>query len=190
MVRRKMTQGAHGGVRMGAALGATAALSAGLLLANVWTFECRAPDGGLRWLERVPNLVTNEGLDDVLGKYLKGSGYTAAWYVGLKGSGAAAAGDTLASHAGWSEISDYAYGSPSTRPPLTLGSVSSQSVDNSASPASFAINGTATVAGGFIASVNTGTSGVLYAVADFSSSRDVENGDTLNVTATLTAASA
>ncbi len=96
------------------------------------------------------------------------------------------AGDTLASHGGWAEITDYT----GDRKALTLGSVSGQSVNNSGSPASFAIDDTATVAGGFICTVDTGTSGVLYGAADFGSPRAVENGDTLNVTCTLTAAAA
>ena len=42
-------------------------------------------------------------------------------------------------------------------------------------------------AGAFIASANTGTSGVLYSAGDFSASRAVANGDTLNVTVTVSA---
>lgn len=148
--------------------------------------ECVGADGVVKWVEEVDNLVVNAGLNDLLDKYFKGSTYSAAWYVGLKGAGTIAAADTLASHGGWTEITAYT----GNRKPLTLGSVSSQSVNNSGSPASFAINGSATVAGAFIASVDSGTSGVLYGAADFSSSRAVVNGDTLNVTATLTAASA
>jgi len=45
-----------------------------------------------------------------------------------------------------------------------------------------------TVAGAFLASINTGTSGKLFCAADFSTSRSVDNGDTLNVTYTLSAA--
>lgn len=157
-----------------------------LKASTMYEVVCLDKHGVEKWREKVPNLVTNEGLNDLLDKYLKGSTYTAAWYVGLKGAGSPAAGDTLASHGGWSEITDYT----GNRKALTLGSVSSQSVDNSASAASFAITGTATVAGAFVASADTGTSGVLYGVANFSSSRAVENGDTLNVTVTLTAASA
>lgn len=153
---------------------------------TIYAFECFDAAGNLKWREEVKNLVTNAGLNDILDKYFKGSTYTAAWYVGLKGTGSAAAGDTLASHAGWSEITAYT----GNRKALTLGTVASQSVDNSASKASFAINGSATVFGGFTASVDTGTSGTLYGAADFSSSRAVESGDTLEVTVTLTAASA
>lgn len=173
---------------IGAGMGVQAGLRAqsGLLLEprmkSLYRFELiRA--GQVEWVEEVENLVVNAGLNDLLDKYFKGSGYTAAWYVGLKGAGTIAAGDTLASHGGWSEVSAYT----GNRKALTLGSVASQSVDNTASPASFAINGTATVAGGFICTAASGTAGVLYGAADFSSSRAVISGDTLNVSVSLSA---
>ena len=95
----------------------------------------------------------------------------------------------MSSHAGWAVVADY---SESVRQTLTLGTASSGSIDNSASKAAFSINGTATVAGAFItdSSTKSGTSGTLYGVVDFSSSRSVISGDTLTVTVTLTAASA
>lgn len=163
-----------------------AALRVGLAAKTIHRFECYDRFGNLKWVEEVPNLVVNEGLNFVLSTVFKGSAYTADWYVGLKGSGTIAAGDTLASHGGWSEITAYS----GDRKGLTFGSVASQSVDNSASPASFAINGTATVAGGFVTTAESGTSGTIYGVSNFSSARDVEDGDTLNVTVTATAADA
>lgn len=155
---------------------------------NIYRFECVGADGKVKWVEEIPNLVTNEGLNDVLNKYFKGSSYTAAFYVGLtSGTPTPAAADTLASHAGWTEITDYT----GNRQALTLGTVASQSVNNSASKASFPITGTVTVGGGFLATVATGTGGVLYGVAAFSGgNRAAVSGDTINVTVTLTAASA
>ena len=160
-----------------------------LKLENTWTVICKDAKGREKWREVNDNLVTNAGLNDILDKYLKGSSYTAAWYVGLKGAGTAVAADTMSSHSSWSEVTDY---SQSARPTLTLGTVSSQSVDNSASVETYSINGTATVAGAFLNTVSTksGTTGTLYGVVDFSSSRSVLSGDTLEVTVTLTAASA
>ena len=54
------------------------------------------------------------------------------------------------------------------------------------------MNATVTVAGGFLATNSTkgGTSGTLYGAVDFSASRNLVSGDILNVTVTLTAASA
>jgi hypothetical protein len=97
----------------------------------------------------------------------------------LKGTGSAAAGDTLASHAGWSEVTPYS----GNRPAITFGTSSAGS--NTATAVSYTINATATVAGAFVASVNTGTSGKLYSDGDFAASRSVLSGDTLNVTLTV-----
>ena len=161
----------------------------GVGLRNTYKFECFDKDGNLKWTEEVPNIVVNVGLDDLLDKYLKGSSYTAAFFVGLKNTGSPVAGDTMASHGSWTENVTYSEG---TREALTLGTVSGQSVDNSASKASFSINGTTTIFGAFVTDNDTksGATGLLYGVADFGASRAVENGDTLNVTVTLTAASA
>lgn len=151
----------------------------------------RDKNGKIKWVEEGANLVTNAGLDDVLGKYLKGSAYTAAFYVGLiDGTPTIAAGDTMSSHAGWSEVTAY---SESNRQTLTLGSVASQSVDNSASTAVITCNADSTVFGGaFLVTNNTkgGTTGVLFAALAFSANRTLNNGETLEITWTLTAASA
>lgn len=145
----------------------------------VYRVECVGADGAVKWLEEFANLVTTVGKTDIVDKYLKGSSYTAAWYLGLKGTGTAAAGDTLASHAGWSEVNPYS----GNRPSISWGTTSGGS--NTASVNSFSITGTATVAGAFIASAASGTSGTLYSAGDFASSRSVVSGDTLNVTATV-----
>jgi hypothetical protein len=163
-----------------------------LKVKNIYRFECFDRDGSLKWAEEIPNLTTNVGLNDILDKYFKGSGYSATFYVGLVDNAsfsALAAADTMASHAGWLESTAY---SNANRPTLTLGTVASQSVDNSASKAVFNVNATAVIKGAFVVTNNTkgGTTGVLYGEAAFGSTRSVENGDTLNVTVTLTAASA
>lgn len=144
---------------------------------------CRGADGKIKWEDHSDNLVVTTGLNDILDKYYKGSTYTAAHYVGLKLTGSVVAGDTMASHAGWSESTAY---SQANRPTLTMGTVTSGSVDNSASKATFSINGTATITGAFVATNNTkgGTTGTLIGATDFSTSRSVINGDTLEVTVT------
>jgi hypothetical protein len=141
--------------------------------------RCIGPDGKEKWSEEFHNLITTQGKNDIIDKYFKGSAYTAAWYLGLKGTGSAANTDTLASHAGWSEVTPYS----GNRPSITFGTTASGS--NTASVVSISINATATVAGAFVASVNTGTSGKLYSVADFAVSRGVADGDTLEITPTV-----
>jgi hypothetical protein len=61
-------------------------------------------------------------------------------------------------------------------------------ITNSASPASFTISGAGgTVAGAFLCTVASGTSGVLFSESDFQAPGDrvVVSGDTLNVTYTF-----
>jgi hypothetical protein len=162
---------------------------------GVYKIQCHDKDGNLKWEDEAPNLVVNVGLQDMNAKYFTGSAYTAAWYIGLYGSGATnspAAGDTMSSHAGWTEVTAY---SQATRPACTFGTPTTANpsvATNSASPASFSINGTTTVGGAFLTSNNTksGTTGTLYSAADFSApgDRSVVSGDTLSVTYTLSLA--
>jgi len=160
-----------------------------LRLKNTWEVVCKGSDGKEKWRELNDNLIVTVGLNDLLDKYFKGSTYTAAWYIGLKGTGTALAADTMSSHSSWAVDANY---SESVRQTLTLGTPSAGSVNNSASKATFSINGTTTIYGAFLTSSNTksGTAGTLYGVVDFGSSRAVISGDTLEITVTLTAASA
>jgi hypothetical protein len=150
--------------------------------------QCHGADGKLKWAEDIGNLVVNTGLDNALDVTLAAGTPITSWFVGLTdGTPTVAATDTSASHAGWTEITAYV---EATREALTLGAVASQSVDNSASPAEFNINGTATVGGCFIISVSTkgGATGTLFSVGAFAGGdRAVVNLDVLTVTYTLAA---
>ena len=174
--------------RVGADIERSGGVRCGIGLKSIYEIECRSADGQTKWCETVENLVVNTGLDDALDKYFKGSAYTAAHYVGLTaGTPTIAAGDTMASHAGWTEVAAY---SEAVRQTLTLGAVTGQSVDSSASKASFSINtNNTTIGGAFITTNNTksGATGTLYGAAAFSAGNKLaDNGDTVNVTVTLT----
>lgn len=157
--------------------------------------ECIGPDGNLKWRHETPNLVVNQGLQYMCGTALTSTTQITTWYLGLYGAGASnspAAGDTMASHAGWTEAVPY---SNATRPTCTFATATTANpsvATNSASPAAFNINATATVGGAFLTSNNTksGTTGTLFSAADFSApgDRSVASGDTLNVTYTLSLA--
>ena len=173
--------------KIGASVQTDKGVAEGTKGGGVFTVTCYDKDGNLKWQESAHNLVVNEGLADMNDKYFSGSGYTAAWYLGLvTGPGAGntyAAADTLASHAGWSEDTSYS----GNRKAVTFGSATSADpsvINNSGSPSQFSMTGTTTIAGAFLASVATGTSGVLFSVSNFQSpgDRDVVSGDTLNVT--------
>lgn len=157
-----------------------------------WSVECFDKYGNLKWVDTFKNLVTNEGLDHLLDVALSGATQVSTWYVGLTdGTPTTAAGDTLASHAGWSEVTAY---DEAARQTWSDGGVSSQNVDNSASKASFTISTNSTTVGGaFLASDSTkgGTTGTLYAVGAFSAGdKSLDASDTLQVTATFTTAAA
>lgn len=157
---------------------------------GVFTVECVGPDGKVKWTDTFHNLVVNEGLQDMNNQYFKGVGYSASWYLGLvTGPGAGntyAATDTLATNPGWNENVLYT----GNRKAVTFGTPTSADpsvISNSASPASFSMttNGTV-IAGALLASVSSGTSGILFSVGNFTGGdKNVDNGDTLNVTYTF-----
>ena len=173
-----------------ASVGATpqAAAKAG----GVFHVQCHDAQGNLKWEAKEHNLVVNVGLQDMNTKYFTGSGYTATWYLGLYGAAASndpAAGDTMASHAGWTEVTAY---SQATRPQAVFGTATTADpsvINNSGAPAVYTINGTTTVGGAFLTSDNTkgGTTGTLFSAVDFSAPGDraVVANDTVTVTYTF-----
>jgi len=178
--------------KIGAAITRTVGLADKVAAGGVFTVTCIGVDGQVKWEENLKNLVVNVGLKDMNDKYFTGSAYTATWYLGLYGAAASndpAAGDTAASHAGWTEVVPY---SNATRPAATFAAATTADpsvITNSASPASFSINATSTVGGAFLISDNTksGSTGVLFSASDFAApgDRSVASGDTLNVTYTF-----
>jgi hypothetical protein len=160
-------------------------------LGGVFNVKCFDEHGALKWEDTFANLVMNEGLQDINNQYFKGVGYSATWYMGLvtgPGSGTTySASDTLASHT-WTEFTNYT----GNRKTLTFGTptlADPSVIDNAASPCIFAITGAGgTVAGAFITTVSTGTSGLLFSAGDFNGGdKIVASGDTLNVTYTFSA---
>lgn len=178
-------------------------LAAGGLIANTkagdeaqavgkYVVECFDKDGNLKWVAETPNLVVNVGLQYMAGVALTSTAQITSWYVGLYGAAASnspAAGNTMASHSGWTEVTDY---TEATRPAATFAAATNANpsvVTNTASKAVFTMNATTTVGGAFLTSDSTkgGSSGTLFSAADFSSpgDRSVVSGDILNVTYTF-----
>jgi hypothetical protein len=132
------------------------------------------------------------GTNVVSGTYItaniSGSGSGSTWTVSISQAVASTAINAATARA-WAEIVPY---SNATRPQVTFGAatVADPSViGNSASPAAFSINATATVGGAFLTNNNTksGVTGILFSASDFQSpgDRSVASGDTLNVTYTF-----
>ncbi len=162
-------------------------------IGGVFEVECFDRDGNLKWRETAPNLITNEGLDHILNTVLHADTQITTWYVAIfEDNHTPAAGDTYATP-GYTESTAY---TESTRPEYEEAAASSQSVTNSANKATFSINaaktiyGASLVGGGSAPSTkgDTAGGGTLLCAAKFSSSKSVENGDTLNVTYTVSAA--
>jgi hypothetical protein len=160
---------------------------------GVFTVECRDADGQLKWTEEFPNLVVNTGLQFINTQFFKGVTYTASWFMGLvTGPGASntyAAGNTMASHAGWTENTAY---TQTARPTMAFGTATTAdpSVLTTSAPVVFTMNASAIIAGAFVTTDNVkgGTAGTLFSVGNFTvGDRPIVSGDTLNVTYTFSA---
>lgn len=149
--------------------------------------EHRDADGELKGVYDFPNGIVDEGLDSILDVQFHAVSQITTWYIGLvdnSGWTAFADADTLASHAGWSESTDY---TEANRVEWTEGAASSRSMTNAVT-CDFSVNANGNMKGIFVSSNNvksTGTTGTLWSTAAFSSVVAVTNGDTLKVTYTV-----
>lgn len=157
-----------------------------LKVVGVFTVKVYDKDGNLKHEEQINNLVTNEGKNHLLDVGFHAVAATATWYCGLISNASytgIAVTDTMASHAGWTEFTNY---SQANRVEWTEGAAASQSITNAAAMA-FSITGSGTLKGGFIVSNNTkgGSTGILWSSVLFAADIPVNNGDTVNVTYTI-----
>lgn len=187
--KTKATDVVSSGLTCGTKTGETAQAT------GVYHVECHDKDGNLKWTAESKNLVVNAGLAYMAGTALTSVAQITTWYLGLYGAGASntpAAGDTMSSHAGWTEVTDYSNSTRVSATFVTATTANPSVVTNAASPAVFNINGTTTVGGAFLTSgsAKSGTTGTLFSAADFGSpgDRSVVNGDTLSVTYTFSLA--
>lgn len=148
-----------------------------------------------KWNADAPNLVVNVGKNLALDTIL-GTSYTAVGpFMGLTGSGVTyAAGDTMSSHAGWTEVGGTnvpAY-SGTRKTPSWSAAASGSRATSAASNFTFTSGTNATVSGCFLVlgtgAVNTidSTAGVLFSVGTFSGGArtNINSGDQLNVSYT------
>lgn len=151
----------------------------------IWRMVARDENGKEKWVDEGKNLIVNTGLDYLLENDLVAS----TLYIGLTdGTPTVAAGDTMASHVGWTEVTAY---DEATRQDWGQGSASGGVVTNAAA-VRFTASGATTVGGGFLTTDNTkgGSSGTLFsAKAATEGDRSLIAADTLDVTITLTVTS-
>lgn len=164
-------------------------IACGIISAQHWhntiTVE-HVRDGQVIGVHKTLNGIVDVGINSLLDVTFRNQTQIATWYMGLvnnSGWSAFAAGDTMASHAGWTEFTSY---SEANRPTWTPAAAASRSISNS-TPVEFTINGSGTVKGIFVTSNNTisGTTGTLWSTAAFASPVSVTNGDVLKVTYTI-----
>ena len=167
--------------------------------------ECRDAQGNLKWTQEFPNLVNAIGKQLMLDTLLKGSAYTVTGpYLGLIGttSPTFAASDTMTSHSGWTEFTNYTVGGSAVRGTAVFGSATStgSSPSNVTTSTATAITYTITGAGGNVtgcfltlgsgaSSTQSNTGGTLYSAGAFATAKTTTAGDTVSVTYSTTATS-
>lgn len=172
---------------IGAGIAGMGAAGEQLAAEGVYTARCYDKDGNLKWEDTFHNTVMTAGKNDLLDKYLAGSAYTASFFLGLVDGASAptiAAGDTMASHAGWTENQAY---TQAARPTAAWNAAAAGSKALSAS-LTFSINANGTIYGAFLCTNSTkgGTTGILFSAGQFTGgSKTVQNTDTLNVSYSL-----
>ena len=155
--------------------------------AGVWEMWFIDKYGVEKWRERFENVVVTVGKNLALDTYLAGSSYTVTgpfvFIVTTTGFTAFASGDTMTSHAGWTESSAY-----STRGSVSWAAASGGS-KSFASASAISITGNDTLQGGGLvygsgASSTAGnTGGTLYSAGSFTGgTQGVTTGGTLNCT--------
>ena len=132
----------------------------------------------VKWAQDAPNVVTTVGKNAMLDAALAGSSYTAATYMGLIGavsySSVPVVGDTMSSHATWTEGGGTNAPTYSgNRPTVSWSSAASGSKAPSSAPV-FTFTGSGTAKGVFIvfgsgaSATKDNTGGVLYSAGLFS----------------------
>jgi len=162
---------------------------AGVKVGGRFVVTCHDKDGKLKWQDTIENLVVNVGLQHIIDTEFESGAQVTSWYLGLTtGSPTPAAGDTMGSHAGWTEYVNY---SEAARQ-IFNGTRTGQQTDNSGSKAQYNINGAGgTIGGAFLVSDSTkgGSGGTLLSVGALSGgNRTVVASDLVNLQYTFTAA--
>jgi hypothetical protein len=129
-----------------------------------------------------PNAATNIGRQTMLGCMFLGTSQTANWYFGLidgAGTPAVAVGDTMASHAGWTEFEDYNEGTRQTWVKAANNPSNQIITSTNASFTIVAVAPGTLVAGAFLVNENTkgGSSGILWSHGLFDDAVPVQETD-------------
>lgn len=143
-------------------------------------------NGEVLSVEEVHNLMPTEGMNYFLNAALLGAAQTSAWYLGLfEGNYTPVVGVTAATFPSVATEST-AY-DEANRLAWTPGTPANGSVNNASNKATFTMNAMKSIYGLVQSSVpgKGAPTGVLVSVARFQNKKDVEAGDVLNVTSTI-----
>ena len=170
--------------------------NSGVNIKGYWKVECFDPQGNLKWIEEAHNIVVNVGLNHLLDAVLYAASSFDPWYIGLIDNASAitiAAGDTMASHAGWTENKNYTLenDTDNQRIEYNNAAASSQSTTNSANKAAFKVDtDSQVIAGAFLCNNQDRTqdTGILFCGVEFSGDKNADTDDVLQVTYTISAA--
>lgn len=158
-------------------------MNTNLPLRGKFFVEHRNAAGKLIGLYRIPNGITDDGMNFLLDCMFSTGTQSDPWYIGLidnSGYVGDADADTMAAHAGWSEFTGYAGG----RKEWTVGAAAGRAASNAAT-VDFTISGAGAIRGIFVTDQLTGVLDILWATALFSSSITVAVADVLKITYTV-----
>ena len=140
--------------------------------------------GKLIHKETVKNGITNGGANYILNAgFFDATDGVDTWFIGLiTNPGTLAAADTLASHAGWTEWTTVDESPVRQAWVVVEATGTARALTNTASVATFTMSAGGTLKGIFVCSVQTGTSGLLWSTANFTSAITVLDDDVIKVT--------
>ena len=163
-----------------------------VILKGRYDFECYDKDGNLKWKDVIDNVVCTVGKNVALDAFLAGAAYTVVGpFMGLISSVSyttgPAVGDTMTSHAGWTEAGGL--NAPTYTAPRKTCAWSAATAGSKALSAAltFGITATGQINGAFVVygtgalSTIDNTAGILFSAGAFAAFKSVSNGDTLNV---------
>lgn len=160
-------------------------IKSGVISKGLYHVTAFRADGSVKWIEKIPNQVVYDGLNHFLDVVFHGGAQTATWYIGLKEAGSVTTADTLPSHVGWIENTNYT----GDRKEFVETAPTGQSINNTANKALFVANSDGnTIAGLFLCSAATGTTGILWSAGDFATPKTLDTDESLQVGYTINAA--
>ena len=161
-----------------------------LIFKNSFLIE-QVRDGEVIWSEETYNAVTTPGINSILNVYFGGSeSIQSAWYLGLIDNTSfvsVANQDTMSSHAGWNEFTNYSESVRQTWTPTLPPTSASVTGTNVSAFTIGTVSSGQSIQGVFLTSSATkgGVTGLLWASALFSQPAGVVTGDIFRATYTL-----